>query len=114
VILHPIDAVILSCSAAIFLGCLGLLRFGESKNIIYARIHIAGVIDVACIVMMFALGYPLVGLAYLALTPISAHAIANAHHLSQAKRRAAAESADEGKDEMGRWKHIGDVPWGIE
>ena len=77
-----IDYALASAAAMIFLGCITLLVYGERKNIVYARLHLAGVIDVACIFIMLVLGYPLVGLAYLVLVPLSSHAIANAHYLS--------------------------------
>jgi len=67
-------------SAAILVGCLGLLRFGERRNIVYARLHLAGIVDVACIFLTVILGYPLIGLTYFMLTPLAAHAVANAHH----------------------------------
>ncbi len=74
------DAANVAASMAILAGCLGLLRFGERKNIVYARLHLAGIVDVACIFLTIILGYPLIGLTYLMLTPLAAHAVANAHH----------------------------------
>jgi energy-converting hydrogenase B subunit C len=65
---------------------IGLLRFGEGKNIVYARVHIAGAVDIACIFLVFILGQPLVALAYLLLMPLSGHAIAHAHYLEGGKR----------------------------
>jgi energy-converting hydrogenase B subunit C len=59
---------------------IGLIRFRERENIVYARIHIAGAVDIACIFLVLVIGQPLVALIYLLLMPLSAHAIANAHY----------------------------------
>lgn len=75
-----LQSVAFICASIIILiACLGLWRYGdEVSNILYARIHMNGVIDIVCIVLMFILGYPLVGLAYFVLMPVANHAIANA------------------------------------
>jgi energy-converting hydrogenase B subunit C len=71
--IYAFTALIITCI------CIGLLRFRQEKNIIYARIHLAGAIDVMCIAIIFIAGAPLVAFAYLLLTPIANHAIAHAH-----------------------------------
>ena len=76
-----IDLSLLAAGILVLAGCWGLWRFGDRQNIIYARLHMAGVIDVACIFLMFIVGQPLVALIYLILTPLSAHAIANARYM---------------------------------
>ena len=86
--IDPADAATYAASAWILVACLGLLRFTERRNIVYARLHLAGIVDVACIFLTIILGYPLIGLTYFFLTPLAAHAIANAHYNS----RAAAEA----------------------
>ncbi len=65
---------------SIIAASIGLVRFGERKNIVYARIHIAGAIDIACIFLVLVMGQPLIALIYLIAMPLSAHAIANAHY----------------------------------
>ena len=75
------EALMAAAAAAILIACLGLMRFKERRNIIYARLHIAGIIDVACIFLTLLMSYPLIALTYLLLTPLAAHAIANAHYL---------------------------------
>ena len=75
-----LELALVAGSLMILVACLGLLRFGERKNIVYARIHIAGIVDVVCIFLTLLLGYPLIALTYLMLTPLAAHAVANAHH----------------------------------
>lgn len=71
-----------SAGVFILIASIGLLRFGERENIIYARMHIAGIIDHACIFVMVMLAQPftiLVALAYFLLTPVASHSIANAY-----------------------------------
>lgn len=66
----------------ILIASVGLLRFGDRPNIIYARMHIAGIIDHACIFVMLILWQPaivLVALVYFLLTPVASHSIANAY-----------------------------------
>lgn len=65
----------------ILFASLGLWRYGPRKNIVYARIHIAGIIDHACILTMLVLWQPftvLVAVVYFVLTPVAFHSIANA------------------------------------
>jgi energy-converting hydrogenase B subunit C len=76
------DALLTAAGISILVACLGLLRFGERRNIVYARLHLAGIVDVACIFLTVMIGYPLIGLTYLMLTPLAAHAVANAHFYS--------------------------------
>ena len=57
---------------------LGLFRFGQRKNIVYARLHILGVMDVVCILVIIFLGSPvaiLAALAHFFLMPFSVHSI---------------------------------------
>ena len=74
------DAALIIAGTLILIASFGLLRFGDRKNIVYARLHLAGIVDVACIFLAVIIGYPLIGLTYLMLTPLAAHAIANAHY----------------------------------
>jgi energy-converting hydrogenase B subunit C len=82
-----VDLAITAASVLILAASFGLLRFGERRNIVYARIHIAGVVDVACIFLTIILGYPIIGLTYLMLVPLSGHAIAHAHYHRSVKAR---------------------------
>ncbi|MEN6378866.1 MAG: cation:proton antiporter [Methanofastidiosum sp.] len=57
---------------------LGLFRFGQRKNIVYARLHILGVMDVVCILVIIFLGNPvaiLAALAHFFLMPLAVHSI---------------------------------------
>lgn len=73
---------ILLIISAIFMviSAIGLIRVGkDTKNVVYARIHIAGLFDIACIIAMIALGQWLLAGIYFILAPFLAHAIANAY-----------------------------------
>ncbi len=57
---------------------LGLFRFGQRKNIVYARLHILGIMDVVCILVIIFLGNPvaiLAALAHFFLMPFAVHSI---------------------------------------
>ena len=59
---------------------IGVLSLGkDTKNVVYARIHIFGVFDIACIIAMIAIGQYLLAGVYFILAPFVAHAIANAY-----------------------------------
>ena len=69
-----IDLLYAAGALLILAASIGLLRFGERENIVYARIHLAGVIDVVCIFLTLIMGYPLIALTYLVVVPLSGHA----------------------------------------
>lgn len=76
-----LSIVFICASILILIACLGLWRYGERiENILYARIHMAGVIDIICIILMLVLGYPILALVYFALMPVANHAVANARY----------------------------------
>ncbi len=80
-------AVLLISSILVLLTTIGLLRLDDNQdNILYARIHILGVADIACIISLFALAQPLLALTYLILAPLAAHAIANAYYYGEDKQ----------------------------
>lgn len=76
-----IRAILIMISAILtIIATIGLLRFSDDiENIIYARIHILGIVDMACILAIIVMYEPLLGLTYLVLAPFAMHAIANAH-----------------------------------
>ncbi len=64
----------------VLLAAYGILRFNDDiDNIIYARIHILGVADIALILALFVLNEPLMAAAYFILAPFAAHAVANGY-----------------------------------
>jgi len=75
-----LDVLFIIGGLAVIITSLGILHFREQKNIVYARLHIAGVYDVVCITVMLAVGQPLIALTYFLLTPLATHVIANARY----------------------------------
>ena len=76
-----IQSILLIISALIIIiAAIGILRMDKDMpNVVYARIHILGMIDVAGIIAFIGLGQPLFALIYLFLAPLLAHALANAY-----------------------------------
>lgn len=76
-----IQSILLIISAfLIIISAIGILSIGNNtKNKVYARIHIVGLFDIACIIAMIALGQFLLAGIYFIIAPFTAHAIANAY-----------------------------------
>ena len=84
-IISMIQSILLVISALLILiAVVGVLRIDRNlDNVVYARIHILGIVDVAGIIAFLALGQPLFALIYLFLAPLLAHALANAYFHSE-------------------------------
>jgi len=81
------SAILLISSVLIILAAIGILRYRDDlERVIYARIHILGIADVACILALLVLGEYLLAAAYFILTPFNSHAIANAYYYGEEKR----------------------------
>ena len=80
-----IKSVLLFASGIfVILAALGILRFKDDiTRVVYARIHILGVADSACILALLILGQPLLAGAYFILTPFASHAIANGFYYGE-------------------------------
>ena len=76
-----IQAILLIIAALLtIISAVGLISLGKNtKNKVYARIHIVGLFDIACIIAMIGLGQYLLAGVYFILAPFTAHAIANAY-----------------------------------
>ncbi|MDL2246038.1 cation:proton antiporter [Methanobrevibacter sp. OttesenSCG-928-K11] len=87
VIIELIQSLLIIIAAIlIIVASIGLLRTNKDlKNIIYARIHILGLVDIACIIAFIALDEILLGAIYFILMPFTAHAMANAFFKSDDK-----------------------------
>jgi energy-converting hydrogenase B subunit C len=87
---ETIQAIFLIIAALFVLAAsVGLWRFGPRKNVVYARIHIGGIIDHACILTMLVLWQPftfLVAVVYFILTPVAFHSIANAKYDKEVRK----------------------------
>lgn len=84
-IINMIQSILLVISALLILiAVVGVLRIDRNlDNVVYARIHILGIVDVAGIIAFLALGQALFALIYLFLAPLLAHALANAYFHSE-------------------------------
>ena len=80
-----IQSILLVISALLILiAVAGVLKIDRNlDNVVYARIHILGIVDVAGIIAFIALSQPLFALIYLFLAPLLAHALANAYFHSE-------------------------------
>ena len=79
--------ILIITAVLIVLTAIGIIRYKDDvERILYARIHMLGVADMACIVALLALNEPLLAVTYLFLTPFAAHAIANAYYYGEEKR----------------------------
>ena len=84
-LINLIQSILLIISAIlIIIAAVGVLKIDRNlDNVVYARIHILGIVDVAGIIAFIALGQPLFALIYLFLAPLLAHALANAYFHSE-------------------------------
>jgi len=70
-------------SIFLLISSFGQMRYEKMPHILYARLHILGVIDFACILALVAFGklpIALVALLYFIITPVAVHSIAKAHY----------------------------------
>ncbi|MEN6329897.1 MAG: cation:proton antiporter [Methanobacteriaceae archaeon] len=78
--------LLLTSTVLVLLAALGILRYKDDlERVLYARIHILGVADMACILALLVLGEPLLAGAYFILVPFSSHAIANGFYYGEDK-----------------------------
>ena len=74
------SALLLIAAFFMIISAVGLLSLSkDTKNLVYARIHIVGLFDIACIIALIGLGQYLLAGIYFILAPFIAHAIANAY-----------------------------------
>ena len=95
-----IQSILLIISAILMIiSAIGFLTLDKNmNNLIYARIHIVGVFDVAFIIAMIGLQQYLLAGIYLVIAPFTAHAIANAFYNSEDKvnnKEVEVESSDD-------------------
>ena len=78
--------LILLSAVMVILAAIGILRYRDDlERVMYARIHILGVADMACILALLVMGEFLLAAAYFILAPFNAHAIANAYYYGEEK-----------------------------
>lgn len=83
--LELIQAIILIIIAIItIIISVGMLRLdSDMNNVVYARIHLLGAIDIMAIITFIVLDYPLLAILYFILTPFVAHAIAHSFYYNE-------------------------------
>ena len=78
--------ILIICAILVILGGIGILRYKDDlERVMYARIHILGIADMACILALLVLGEFLLAAAYFILAPFNAHAISNAYYYGEEK-----------------------------
>ncbi len=81
------SAILIIAAVLIVLTAFGIIRYKDDmERILYARVHMLGVADMACIVALLALNEPLLAVTYFFLTPFASHAIANAYYYGEEAR----------------------------
>jgi len=86
-IIELIQSLILIIAAVMmFIAGIGLLRFDKNlDNVVYARIHVFGMFDIALIFAFIGLGEILLAGIYFLIAPIIAHAMGNAYYHGEDK-----------------------------
>lgn len=84
-LIEYIQSILLIISSIlIIISAIGVLSLDkDTKNVVYARIHIFGVFDIACVLVMIGLGQYLLAIIYFIIAPFTAHAIANSYYKSE-------------------------------
>ncbi|WP_407424201.1 cation:proton antiporter [Methanobrevibacter sp.] len=78
------SALLLIAAFLVIVSAVGFISLSKDmKNVVYARIHIVGIFDIACVIAMIGLGQYLLAAIYFILAPFTAHAIANAFFKSE-------------------------------
>ena len=81
IIVDLIQSVLLIIATIlIFISAIGLITLDkDTNNKVYARLHIVGLFDIACVIALIGIGQYLLAGIYFILAPFTAHAIANAY-----------------------------------
>lgn len=84
-----IQSICLIIAAIIILiTAFGILRLDDGmEKVIYVRIHMLGMVDIACVLAMIGLGQYLLAGLYFILAPFVAHAMANAYYFGEDDRK---------------------------
>lgn len=84
-IIEYIQSILLIISAIlIIIAAIGIVSLNNNmKNVVYARIHIVGIFDMAVILALIGLGQYLLSGIYFILVPFTSHAIGYAYYKSE-------------------------------
>jgi len=88
-IIEIIRSIILIIAAIlIVITAIGILRLNnEMDKVIYVRLHLLGVMDLASILALIGLNQPLLAGIYFILAPFLAHAMANAYYHGEDEKK---------------------------
>ena len=88
-LIEIIQSICLIIAAIIILiTAIGILRLNDDiDKVIYVRIHMLGMVDIACVLAMIGLGQFLLAGIYFVLAPFVAHALANAYYYGEDDRK---------------------------
>ncbi|MDR2829591.1 MAG: cation:proton antiporter [Methanobrevibacter sp.] len=111
------SACLIISSILVIITAIGILRLNDDMDkVVYVRIHILGIVDIAGVLAMIGLDQPLLAGVYFILAPIVAHAMANAYyygeddcsHESKIEDLSNIEYKDDSKEEKFKEEIVGD------
>jgi energy-converting hydrogenase B subunit C len=80
--------IIIIAAILIVVSAIGILRVkDEMDKVIYARIHMLGMMDIASVLALIGLNQPLLAVICFILAPFLAHAMANAYYHGEDERQ---------------------------
>ena len=99
-VIEIIRSIILIISAILIVTvAIGILRLrDEMDKVIYVRLHMLGVMDIASILALIGLNQPLLAGVYFILAPFLAHAMANAYYYGEYEHKS--ENIDKSQDKL--------------
>ena len=88
-IVEFIQSLFLIIAAIIIMtAAIGIFRFDDKMDkVIYVRMHMFGMMDIACVLGMIGLDQLLLAGIYFILAPFLVHAMANAYYYSEDERK---------------------------
>ncbi|MDR2966460.1 MAG: cation:proton antiporter [Methanobacteriaceae archaeon] len=88
-VMEIIRSIILIIAAIlIVITAIGILKLNnEMDKVIYVRLHMLGVMDLASVLALIGLNQPLLAGIYFILAPFLAHAMANAYYYQEDEKK---------------------------
>ena len=99
-IIEIIRSIILIISAILIVTvAIGILRLkDEMDKVIYVRLHMLGVMDIASVLALIGLNQPLLAGIYFVLAPFLSHSMANAYYYGEYEHKS--ENMDKRQDNL--------------
>jgi energy-converting hydrogenase B subunit C len=80
--------LLIIASIIIIIAAIGIFRLNDDMDkVIYVRMHMFGMMDIACVLAMIGLGEYLLAAIYFILAPFLVHAMANAYYYREDERK---------------------------